>query len=82
MTREEIKHLKILEKYIDLLQTSCLTQKEKENLMDMLQRYKEAFSLREEIGTCQNIEVEIDVIDKMSFFIRSYHVKEDKQLLQ
>ena len=41
----------------------------------MLFKYKEAFSLRDEIGTCPNIEVEIDVTDK-SFFIRPYHIRE------
>ena len=35
--------------------------------MAMLSRYKEAFSLRDEIGTCPNIEVEIDVTDKSPF---------------
>ena len=29
--------------------------------MEMLYKYKEAFNLRDEIGTCPNIEVEIDV---------------------
>ena len=41
--------------------------------MDMLYKYKGAFSLRDEIGTCPNIEVEIDVTDKSPFFIRPYH---------
>ena len=45
--------------------------------MDMLYKYKEAFSLRDEIGTCPNIEVGIDVTDKSPFFIRSYHVREE-----
>ena len=27
-------------------------------------KYKDTFSLRDEIGTCPNIEVEIDVADK------------------
>ena len=50
--------------------------------MDMLYRYKDAFSLRHEIGTCPNIDVEIDVTDNSSFFIRPYHVKEeDKNIL-
>ena len=40
--------------------------------MDMLFNYKEAFSLRDEIGTCPNIGVEIDVTDKLSFFIKPY----------
>ena len=41
----------------------------------MLYKYKEAFSLRDEIGTCPNIEVEIEVTDKSPFFIRPYHVR-------
>ena len=45
--------------------------------MDMLFNYKEAFSLRDEIGTCPNIEVEIDVTDKSPFFIRPYHIREE-----
>ena len=43
----------------------------------MLYKYKEAFSLRDEIGTCPNTEVKIDVIDKSPFIIRPYHVKEE-----
>ena len=65
----------ILEKYIDL-EKSFLTDKEKKEVMDMLYKYKGAFSLGDEIGTCPNIEVEIDVMDKLPFFIRPYHVKE------
>ena len=37
---------------------------EKKEVIDMLYRYKEAFSLRDEIGTYPNIEVEINVTDK------------------
>ena len=66
----------ILDKYIDLDQ-SCLSKEEKEKVMDMLYRYREAFSLRDQIGKCPNIEVEIDVTDKSPFFIRPYHVKKD-----
>ena len=51
--------------------------------MDMLYKYNEAFSLRDEIGTCLNIEVEIDVTDRSTFFIRPYHIKEeDKTLIE
>ena len=39
--------------------------------------YREAFNLRDEIETCPNIEVKIDVTDKSSFFIRPYHVREE-----
>ena len=49
--------------------------------MGILYKYKEAFSLRDEIGTCPNIEVEIDITDKCPFFIRPYHVKEEDKAL-
>ena len=70
----------ILEKYIDLEQ-SCLMEKERKEAMDMLYKYKGAFSLRDEIGTCPNIEVEIDVTDKSPFFTRPYHIKEEDKAL-
>ena len=66
----------ILEKYINL-NNLYLTKEEKIRVMDMLFKYKEAFSLRDEIGTCPNIEVEIDVTDKLPFFIRPYHIREE-----
>ena len=66
----------ILEKYI-YLDRSCLTDIEKKQVMDILYKYNEAFSLRHEIGTCPNKEVEIDVTDKFPFFIRPYHVQEE-----
>ena len=39
--------------------------------------YKTAFSLRDKIGTCPYIEVEIDVTDKSPFIIRPYQVREE-----
>ena len=66
----------ILEKYIDL-ESSCLTDEEKNQVMVMLYKYKEAFSLRDEIGTCPNIEAEIDITDNSPFFITLCHVKEE-----
>ena len=45
--------------------------------MDMLYKYKEAFSFRDEIGICPNIEVGIDVTDKSPFFFRPYHDREE-----
>ena len=48
----------------------------------MIYKYREEFSLRDEIGTCPNIEIDIDVTDKTPFFIRPYHVREeDKRIL-
>ena len=81
---DERKHMtdrEILEKYINLDNT-CLTEREKKEVGEMLYQYKEAFSLRDEIGTCPNIEVGIDVTDKSPIFIRAYHVRvEDKKVI-
>ena len=71
---------RILDKYIDL-DDSYLTKEERKKVMEMLYKYREAFSLRDEIGTCPNIKVEIDVTDKSPFFIRPYHVKEEDKTL-
>ena len=56
----------ILDKYINL-DNSCLSKEEKREVMDMLYRYREAFSLRDEISTFPNIKVEIGVTDKSQF---------------
>ena len=56
----------ILGKYMDL-ENSCLTKENKKEVMNMLYKYREAFSLRDEKGTCSNIEVEIKVTTKSSF---------------
>ena len=79
--RKYMSDREILEKYITLDNT-CLMKDKKEEVMEMLFKYKEAFSLRDEIGTCPNIEVGIDVTDKSPFFIRPYHVREeDKKVI-
>ena len=56
-------------------------EEEKREVMEVMYNYKEAFSLRDEIGTCPNIEVEINVTDRSPFFIRPYHVKEEDKAL-
>ena len=71
----------VLEKHINL-DDSCLTESEKTQVRDMIYEYREAFSLRDEIGTWPNIEMDIDVTDRTPFPIRLYHVREeDKRIL-
>ena len=81
---DERKHMtdkEILDKYIDL-DSSCLTEAEKVQVRDMIYEYRDAFSLRDEIGTCPNMEIDIDVTDRTPFFIRPYHMREeDKRIL-
>ena len=63
----------ILDKYVNL-DKSCLSDLEKKQVMDMLYKYEDTSSLRDKIGTCPNIEVEINITDKSPFFIILYHV--------
>ena len=76
MTDEEI-----LYQCIDLSK-SHLTQKEKEEVMDLRVAYKKAFSLRDEIGKCPDIKVNIEVNDPSTFFVRLFPIgEEDKPLM-
>ena len=80
---DERKHMtdrEILDKYVNL-DNSCLTKVEKEQARDLLYQYKDAFSLRDKIGLCPNIEIEIDVTDKSPFFIRPFHANEDDKVI-
>ena len=74
--RKYMTDREILKKHTNL-DSSCLTESEKTQVRDMIYQYREAFSLRDEIGTCPNIEIDIDVTDKTALFIRPYHVREE-----
>ena len=64
--RKYMTDREILDTYINL-DNSCLTKAEKKVVRDLLYEYKDALSLRDEIGMCPNIEVEIDMTDKTPF---------------
>ena len=58
------------------LSNSALSRKEKAKLMKMLIKYRDAFSLRDEIGECPNLEADIKVIDESPFFVRPFRISE------
>ena len=68
------------------LSNSALSRKEKAKLMKLLIRYRDACSLRDEIGECPNLEADINVIDESPFFVRPFPIPEgdkpfmDKQM--
>ena len=79
--RKYMTDREILGKYIDL-ENSFLTRWEKQKVRNLIYEYKDAFSLRDKIGTCPNIKVEIDITDSSQFFIRPFHTREeDKAIL-
>ena len=81
MRKKHMTDREILDKFINL-DNSCLTSCEKKKVTRLIYKYKDAFSLRDEIGTCPNIEVQIEVTDRSPFLIRPFHVREeDKAIL-
>ena len=56
--RKYMSDKEILDRYINF-DNSCLTRQEKRKVRKLIYNYKDAFSLRDEIGTCPNIVVEI-----------------------
>ena len=71
---------RILDKYINL-DNSCLTKIEKMQVRELLYKYKDTFSLRDKIGLCPNIKIEIDVTDKSPFFITLFHANEEDKMI-
>ena len=64
------------------LSHSCLSSTEKMQLMTVIKQYKKAFSLRDEIGECPNIRLNIDVIDDSLFFVCPFPISEkDKPIM-
>ena len=74
--RRNMSDEEILDTYIDL-SNSCLSHSQKEDLMRIIKENKKAFSLRDEIGHCPNIKIDIDVIDESPFFVRPFPISED-----
>ena len=54
------------------LKDSALSKKEKAKLMKLILKYRDAFSLRDEIGECPNLVADIKVIDESPFFVRPF----------
>ena len=79
--RRNMTDRECLEEFIDL-SDSDITETEKKNFYKLLYKYKKAFSLRDEIGLCQSMEVELELKDESLFFIRPFPIKEsDKDIV-
>ena len=75
--RKYMMDREILDKYVNL-DNSCLN---KTQVRDLLYKYKDTFSLRDEIGLCPNIKIEINVTDKSPFFFRPFHTNEEDKVI-
>ena len=73
MTNKEILHLKVP------FDKSILTATEKERLIKLMLENTEAFSIRDEIGTCPYFEVKLKLRDDKPLFVRPYNIREDQK---
>ena len=73
MTDEEILRMKVP------LDKSILTAAEKEKLIKLMLQNTQAFSIRDEIGTCPYFEVKLKLRDDKPFFVRQYNIHEDQK---
>ena len=78
--RKYMMDREILDKYMNL-DNSCLNKIEKMQVRDLLYKYKDMFSLRDKIGLCPNIKIEINVTDISPFFIRPFHANEEDKVI-
>ena len=77
--RKYMSDREILDKFINL-DNLCLTMIEKKQVRDFLYKYKDTFSLRDKIGLCPNIKMEIDIMD-IPIFIRPFHANEEDKII-
>ena len=61
------------------LKDSILNEKEKEEFLTKVEQFTDVFSLRDEIGTCQFIEVHLKLKEKTPFFVRPYPMREEQK---
>ena len=73
MTDKEILQMKLNVK------DSILNEKEKEEFLMKVEQFTDVFSLRDEIGTCPFIEVQLKLKDETPFFVRPYPMREEQK---
>ena len=79
--RRHMTDKEILEGTIDLSE-ACITERQKHALYKILLKYREAFSLRDEIGLCPNMEVKLELKDKIPFYFRPFPIKEEEKIIE
>ena len=78
--RRNMTDREILESIIDLSE-ACITEMQNQALYKILFKYREAFSLRNEIELCPNMEVKLELKDKTPFYIRPFPIKVEEKII-
>ena len=63
---------------MELNLTECSLE-QKEEFLTKLDDFHDVFSLRDEIGTCQFIEVHLELKDETPFLVRPYPMREEQK---
>ena len=61
------------------LKDSVLDEKSKEEFLEKVEQFMDIFSLRDKIGTCPFIEVNLKLKDETPFFVRPYPMREEQK---
>ena len=78
--RRHMTDKELLESTVDLSE-ACITERQKQALYKIVLKYREASSLRDEIGLCPNMEVKLELNYKTPFYIRSFPIKEEEKII-
>ena len=78
--RREMSDETLMRKKINLNDT-VLNEEQKEDVLQMLIDKRDAFSLRDEIGTCPFFEVRLQLRDETPFFVRPYPIREEQKAI-
>ena len=78
--RRKLTNRQILEDKIKL-EKSILPPEQRKEFLGMLESKRDAFSLRDEIGTCPYFEVRLQLRDETPFFVRPYAIREEQKAL-
>ena len=70
----------IVESTMDLSE-ACITEKQNQALYKILLKYREAFSLRDEIGLCTDMKVKLELKDKTPIYIRHFPITEEEKII-
>ena len=76
--RRTMTDSEIIRSVIDLSKSE-LDETEKEQVLQLCEKYPKVFSLRDEIGECSQLEVDLELKDNEPFFNRPYPIKESEK---
>ena len=76
--RRNLTDSQIIRQKVDFSE-SHMKEEDKEKLLQLCEKYRDAFSLRDELGECNYLEIELELKDTTPFWNRPYPIKESEK---